>query len=61
MCVRYPTHVDEAAEVYRRLAGALLQGEHLGSVAHWSMAVLTALAFTGHDRLALTLSPLGRG
>ena len=36
VCVRYPTHVDEAAEVCRRLAGALLQGRHLGSVAHWS-------------------------
>ncbi|MFF8732327.1 sugar nucleotide-binding protein [Streptomyces sp. NPDC015171] len=36
VCVRYPTHVDEAAEVCRRLAGALLQGQCLGSVAHWS-------------------------
>ncbi|MER7098937.1 sugar nucleotide-binding protein [Streptomyces humidus] len=36
VCVRYPTHADEAAEVCRRLAGALLQGQRLGSVAHWS-------------------------
>ncbi|MEV6680630.1 SDR family oxidoreductase [Streptomyces erythrochromogenes] len=36
VCVRYPTHVDEAAEVCRRLAGALLAGERLGSVVHWS-------------------------
>ncbi|HEY8981121.1 MAG TPA: SDR family oxidoreductase [Streptomyces sp.] len=36
VCVRYPTHVDEAAEVCRRIAGALLQGQFLGSVAHWS-------------------------
>ncbi|MGA5578381.1 dTDP-4-dehydrorhamnose reductase family protein [Streptomyces koyangensis] len=36
VCVRYPTHADEAAEVCRQLAGALLQGQRLGSVAHWS-------------------------
>ncbi|MEE4494979.1 MULTISPECIES: dTDP-4-dehydrorhamnose reductase family protein [unclassified Streptomyces] len=36
VCVRYPTHADEAAEVCRRLAEALVQGQHLGSVAHWS-------------------------
>jgi dTDP-4-dehydrorhamnose reductase len=36
VCVRYPTHADEAAEVCRRLAGALLQGQRAGSVAHWS-------------------------
>ncbi|MGX1797921.1 dTDP-4-dehydrorhamnose reductase family protein [Streptomyces albidoflavus] len=36
VCVRYPTHVDETAEVCRRLAGALLQGQRLGSVTHWS-------------------------
>lgn len=36
VCVRYPTHADEAAEVCRRLAVALLQGQRAGSVAHWS-------------------------
>lgn len=36
VCVRYPTHADEAAEVCRRLTGALLHGQHLGSVSHWS-------------------------
>ncbi|MFJ3519857.1 dTDP-4-dehydrorhamnose reductase family protein [Streptomyces sp. NPDC090131] len=54
VCVRYPTHADEAAEVCRRLAGALLQGQRLGSVNHWSahegftkyqMAVLIARRF----------------
>ncbi|MFD3909975.1 dTDP-4-dehydrorhamnose reductase family protein [Streptomyces sp. NPDC058603] len=54
VCVRYPTHADEAAEVCRRLAGALLRGQRLGSVAHWSaeqgftkyqMAVLIAHRF----------------
>jgi dTDP-4-dehydrorhamnose reductase len=62
VCVRYPTHVDEAAEVCRRLADALLRGEHLGSVVHWSaeqgltkyrMALLIARRFglpAGHVR-----------
>ncbi|MFF5491520.1 dTDP-4-dehydrorhamnose reductase family protein [Streptomyces virginiae] len=36
VCVRYPTHADEAAEVCRRLAEVLVKGKHLGSVAHWS-------------------------
>ncbi|MFJ5850589.1 dTDP-4-dehydrorhamnose reductase family protein [Streptomyces sp. NPDC092903] len=36
VCVRYPTHADETAEVCRRLADALVQGQHLGGVAHWS-------------------------
>ncbi|MDD9383103.1 SDR family oxidoreductase [Streptomyces sp. ZAF1911] len=36
VCVRYPTHADEAAEVCRLIAGALLHGQHLGTVAHWS-------------------------
>ncbi|MGX1760451.1 dTDP-4-dehydrorhamnose reductase family protein [Streptomyces lydicus] len=54
VCVRYPTHTDEAAEVCRRLAGALVRGQRLGSVAHWSaeqgvtkyqMAVLIARRF----------------
>ncbi|MFE2943344.1 dTDP-4-dehydrorhamnose reductase family protein [Streptomyces sp. NPDC059255] len=36
VCVRYPTHVDEAAEVCRRLAGALVEGRRLGPVVHWS-------------------------
>ncbi|MEU9371654.1 SDR family oxidoreductase [Streptomyces avermitilis] len=36
VCVRYPTHADDAAEVCRRFAGALLRGQRLGSVAHWS-------------------------
>ncbi|WP_116209316.1 dTDP-4-dehydrorhamnose reductase family protein [Streptomyces olivoreticuli] len=35
VCVRYPTHVDEAAEVCRWLA-AQSKGQYLGSVAHWS-------------------------
>ncbi|MCX4966286.1 sugar nucleotide-binding protein [Streptomyces sp. NBC_00654] len=36
VCVRYPTHVDEAAEVCSQLARSLLEGKGLGSVAHWS-------------------------
>jgi dTDP-4-dehydrorhamnose reductase len=36
VCVRYPTHADEAAEVCRRIAGALLHGQCRGSVVHWS-------------------------
>ncbi|MFC5253081.1 dTDP-4-dehydrorhamnose reductase family protein [Streptomyces nigrescens] len=62
VCVRYPTHTDEAAEVCRWLAGALVRGQRLGAVAHWSaeqgftkyqMAVLIADRFglpAGHIR-----------
>ncbi|MFF0430293.1 dTDP-4-dehydrorhamnose reductase family protein [Streptomyces sp. NPDC004520] len=62
VCVRYPTHADEAAEVCRRLAGALLHGRHPGRVVHWSaeqgltkyrMALLIARRFglpAGHVR-----------
>ncbi|MFI7094846.1 dTDP-4-dehydrorhamnose reductase family protein [Streptomyces lydicus] len=62
VCVRYPTHADEAAEVCRRLAGSLLRGQRQGSVSHWSaeqgltkyqMAQLIARRFSlsaGHIR-----------
>ncbi|MEV4502596.1 dTDP-4-dehydrorhamnose reductase family protein [Streptomyces klenkii] len=36
VCVRYPTHVDEAAEVCRWLASARTQDQYLGSIVHWS-------------------------
>ncbi|MGW6208941.1 dTDP-4-dehydrorhamnose reductase family protein [Streptomyces sp. NPDC055089] len=36
VCVRYPTHVYEAAEVCRRLGALMLLGRQLGSVNHWS-------------------------
>ncbi|CAM5307812.1 NAD(P)-dependent oxidoreductase [Streptomyces abikoensis] len=36
VCVRYPTHVEEAAEVCRWLAGAHSKGQYIGSVVHWS-------------------------
>ncbi|MEU6928927.1 SDR family oxidoreductase [Streptomyces sp. NPDC046374] len=54
VCVRYPTHADEAADVCRRLAGVLLDGQRLGSLNHWGgqeaftkyeMAVLITRAF----------------
>ncbi|WP_073950134.1 dTDP-4-dehydrorhamnose reductase family protein [Streptomyces kebangsaanensis] len=62
VCVRYPTHADEAAEVCRWIAAAQLRGQCLGSVCHWSaeqgftkyrMAVLIARRFglpTDHIR-----------
>ncbi|MEU4174718.1 SDR family oxidoreductase [Streptomyces sp. NPDC026589] len=62
VCVRYPTHVDEAAEACSQLARSLLEGKGLGSVAHWSaeqgltkyrMALLIARRFglpAGHVR-----------
>ncbi|MFJ7586940.1 dTDP-4-dehydrorhamnose reductase family protein [Streptomyces sp. NPDC097617] len=54
VCLRYPTHAQEAAEVCRRLAGVLLEGQRLGSVNHWGaqeaftkyqLAVLITRAF----------------
>ncbi|MER0240865.1 SDR family oxidoreductase [Streptomyces sp. HSW2009] len=51
VCVRYPTHVDEAAEVCRRLAEALLHGQCTASVIHWS----AAQGFTKY-RLALVVA-----
>jgi len=54
VCIRYPTHVDDVAEVCRRIAGALLRGHYPGAVSHWSaeqgltkygMAVLIARRF----------------
>ncbi|MFI9423316.1 dTDP-4-dehydrorhamnose reductase family protein [Streptomyces achromogenes] len=35
-CIRYPTHVDDAAQVCRRLATAQVQGRLVGTVHHWS-------------------------
>ncbi|MFF5438789.1 dTDP-4-dehydrorhamnose reductase family protein [Streptomyces achromogenes] len=35
-CIRYPTHVDDAAQVCRRLATAQIQGRLVGTVHHWS-------------------------
>ncbi|MGW8700166.1 dTDP-4-dehydrorhamnose reductase family protein [Streptomyces eurythermus] len=38
VCIRYPTHVDDAAQVCRRLATAQVQGRLVGTVHHWSAA-----------------------
>ncbi|MFI2030528.1 dTDP-4-dehydrorhamnose reductase family protein [Streptomyces buecherae] len=51
VCVRYPTHADEAAEVCRRLAEALLHGQCTASVIHWS----ASQGFTKY-RLALMVA-----
>jgi dTDP-4-dehydrorhamnose reductase len=36
VCIRYPTHVDDAAQVCRRLVTAQVEGRLVGIVHHWS-------------------------